>query len=140
MKPIYGLCDAGDLLFQSLGAHYRRELAIEPMTCDPSLYVATNVGILQRFSGTFVEDLLRAGNNEFNEKAKKISHCFGMAQDKEPTSRLPGSTLHNIRITFWQWNNIDTFDASSHCHPMLTSQILSHFEYKTLGFRVRVQT
>ncbi len=38
LKPLYGLCDSGELWHKTLDEHHRRELGMSPFRSDPALY------------------------------------------------------------------------------------------------------
>lgn len=61
-RPLHGLGDIDDLWLITLGKHLRKEFGLQPSMADPTLYLHT--GTLNGASGSYVDDLLRAGNKE----------------------------------------------------------------------------
>jgi len=86
MKPLYGLCDAGDLWASTMDKHHRLDLGLKSLRSDPALYVSTKDGIVNGFSGSYVDDMLRAGNDEFRSNCRKTHASFEMGEE-EP---IPG--------------------------------------------------
>lgn len=82
LKPLYGLCESGDLWHETLDRHHREDLGMKPLRSDPALYVLMKDNLLQELSGGYVDDLMRAGNKKFRTPAKKTSHRFEMAEDE----------------------------------------------------------
>ena len=64
LLPLYGLCDAGDLWHQTLRKDLTDELELEPTKVDPSHYFSFRLGELIGINGTYVDDLLRAGDDD----------------------------------------------------------------------------
>eukprot|EP00171_Calliarthron_tuberculosum_P023469 IDg23469t1 len=54
MKPLYGLCDSGDLWHRTIDEHHRHDLGMTPLRSDPALYTLTNNGALYGLSGGYV--------------------------------------------------------------------------------------
>ena len=61
LKPLYGLCESGDLWHRTLDEHHKRILGMTPKKFDPALYTWIKEGFVRGLSGTYVDDLLRAG-------------------------------------------------------------------------------
>jgi len=86
MKPLYGLCDAGDLWAASMDKHHRVDLGLTPMRSDPAFYISTKDGKINGFSGSYVDDMLRAGDATFRSHCRTTHETFDMGNE-EP---LPG--------------------------------------------------
>ena len=84
LKPLYGLCDAGDLWHQTLHRHLVEDLQLESTKVDSSLYFCFRFGELAGINGTYVDDLLRAGDHEFRKKCTKTHKVFETSGD-DPT-------------------------------------------------------
>ena len=83
IKPLYGLCESGDLWYKTLDDHHRLELNMTPLRSDPSFYVSRDKeGNIQGLSGSYVDDMLRAGNYQFQELARGTGKKFRMADDE----------------------------------------------------------
>jgi len=86
LKPLYGLCDAGDLWASTMDKHHRNDLGLKSLRSDPALYVSTKDGIVNGFSGSYVDDMLRAGDDTFRAICRKTHEAFQMGEE-EP---IPG--------------------------------------------------
>ena len=73
LKPLYGLCDAGDLWHLTLRKHLVDEVRLIPTKSDPSLSFFFSNGELTGINGSYVDDLLRAGNKNFRDTCQ-ITH------------------------------------------------------------------
>ena len=103
LKPLYGLSDFGDKWHSTLCEHLI-SLGLTPSKADPSLMFKHNsehqlIGIY----GSYVDDLLRAGDNEFVQLYKKTRRRLVISEDKELTLMSAGynisrSTAHPICI------------------------------------------
>lgn len=82
LKPLYCLCDAGDLWFQTFDNQHRKDLSIEPLRSDPALYSSLVNGHLKGLSGTYVDNMLRVGDSDFKARVAKTSQRFEMAEDE----------------------------------------------------------
>ena len=71
LRPLYGLSDAGDLWHKTLHSHLTEDLQLTPTKADPSLYFAYANRELVGLSGSYVDDLLRAGTREFRNSSPK---------------------------------------------------------------------
>ena len=50
LKPLYGLCESGDLWHQTLDRHHREDLGMNPLRSDPALYVLMKNKLLHGLS------------------------------------------------------------------------------------------
>ena len=83
LKPQYGSSDAGDLWQQTLHRHLTQDLRLQPKKTDPSSYYLFNKGNLVGINGTYVNDLLRAGNAQFRLKCELTHKRFETSVDAE---------------------------------------------------------
>ena len=83
LKPLYGLCESGDLWHQTLDRHHREDLCMKPLRSDPALYVLMKNKLLHGLSGNYVDDLIRTENKDFRNLAKKTNRKFEMAEDQD---------------------------------------------------------
>ena len=90
LKPLYGLCDAGDLWFQSLHNHLLSDLHLEPTKCDPSLYLSIRKGELIGINGSYVDNLLRTGTRDFRSEWELTHRKFGTSGNEVPTFTFAG--------------------------------------------------
>lgn len=74
LKHLYGLCEIGDLWYETLARHQRDDLGTKPLQSEPVLYTFIEHGILKGLSLGFVNDLIRAGDKDSkltSEKSKR---------------------------------------------------------------------
>ena len=90
LKPLYGLSESGDLWFEILDAHHRKELGMKTLRCDPALYTLKQGGKLIVLSGTYVDDIIRAGDPSFRTLAKETNDKFEMADEEELPCEFTG--------------------------------------------------
>lgn len=83
VKPLYGLSESGDLWFETLDKHHKKELGMKPLRSDPALYTKLQNGRINGLSGTYVDDILRAGTFEFRNFCLKTNQRFEMAPNNE---------------------------------------------------------
>lgn len=86
LKPLYGFCDAGDFWDSKMDKHHRVDLGFKPLRSDPALYISTKDGMVNGFSGPYVDDMLRAGDAEFHSNCRRTHESFDMG-DEDP---IPG--------------------------------------------------
>lgn len=65
LKPLYGLCESGDLWFATMDKHHRLDLGMKALCSDPALYYLIRDGSLIGVAGSYVDDLLRNERDEF---------------------------------------------------------------------------
>jgi len=56
VRPLYGVCDAGDYWFVTLQRHVRDDLLMTPLSSDPALYMRKGFNGLVGIMGTFVDE------------------------------------------------------------------------------------
>jgi len=76
VRPLYGVCDAGDYWFVTLQWHVRKDLLMTPLSSDPALYMRKGVNGLVGLMGTFVDDCLLGGTDEFQTATKTTLRVF----------------------------------------------------------------
>ena len=81
LRPLYGLCDAGDLRHQTMHKHLVEYLELVPTKVDPSLYFSFRLVELVGINGTYVSNLLRTGDNEFSKRCDKTHQTFETSGD-----------------------------------------------------------
>ena len=55
LKPLYGLCDSGDLWHETLDEHFRKELGLKQGKLDPALYAFDPGSDLKGLTGSYVD-------------------------------------------------------------------------------------
>jgi len=86
VKPLYGLSDAGDYWGETIKEHHLQELNMEQSSGDFSLFVKRIADGLVGLSGTYVDDIMRAGTVRFEtDITKNTSKPF----DTKVTRKAP---------------------------------------------------
>lgn len=77
IRPLYGICDAGDYWHATMTGHVEGDLGMRSLTSDPALFVKWGRdGHLIGLLAAFVDDLLMAGNKAFQKKAEATLRRF----------------------------------------------------------------
>ena len=76
LLPLYGLCGAGDLWHESLNRHLTKDLHLQSPKVDPQLYFSFRNGKLVGIHGSYVDNLLRAGDKEFRQSSQLTHKRF----------------------------------------------------------------
>ena len=71
VKPPYGLSDAVDYWVETLSEHHKKELKMELATGDFSFLFKRVTDRLVGLSGSYVDEILRAGDKKFEEDSSK---------------------------------------------------------------------
>ena len=103
LLPLYGLGDAGDMWHKTIKGHLEHDLGMHHTIIDPALHFSSvhasgdntcasgadsqiASGVHSRLiglNGTYVDDLLRAGTNEFRQLCQKTHRRFETKGDEE---------------------------------------------------------
>lgn len=111
LRPLYGLCDSGDLWHGNLDVHHCNDLEMKPTSLDSALYVWIVYGILRGLSGSYVDDLMKARDDDFKVHARKTAENFEMAYGEEPPCDFTGFSLdlsENNKLNLDQNNYLKT--------------------------------
>jgi hypothetical protein len=65
LPPLYGLSDAGDYWHETTSDHQANDLGMNPTYGDVCLYIKVRDGKLIGLSGVYIDDLVQAGNKDF---------------------------------------------------------------------------
>lgn len=76
LKTLCGLSESGDLWHETLDTHHRQYLGMLPLRSDPELYTTKNEKLLVVISDTYVDEILRKGDSEFQELSSKNNARF----------------------------------------------------------------
>lgn len=76
LKPLYGLTDSGDYWHATLTNHLRKNLEMVPTFSDPALFFHSIKGEVQGIIGSYVDDTISTGNDDFVESSKTIEKTF----------------------------------------------------------------
>ena len=93
LKPLYGLCDSGDLWHETLQKHLLDDLAMEPTKSDPSISFSFSNNCLSGINTSYVDDLLRAGTKEFRCQSAATHKRFETSGDEELPLTFAGSHI-----------------------------------------------
>ena len=97
LRPLYGLIDAGDLLHKTLHKHLTEDIGLEATKADPSLYFSFREGKLIGINGSNVDDLLRAGGNDFRNICNKTHERFETSGDETAPLTFAGFNIEPKR-------------------------------------------
>lgn len=85
MKPIYGLTDSGDYWHETFRNHQERDLEMNKTIGDSSLFFKRISNRLVGLSGSYVDDILRAGTPSFLSDSMKITSSKFNTKEPEKT-------------------------------------------------------
>ena len=88
LKPLCDLFESGDLWHETFDQHHRDELGMMPLRSNPALCTVIANGILNRISGGYVNDLIRAGDIYFKKLSLKTNKTCTLSQDQTFPCRL----------------------------------------------------
>ena len=97
LKPLYGLCESGDIWHETLANHHKEDLGMKSLRSDPALYSLIKEGILRGLSGGYVDDLIRAGDEYFKKVSQKTNEKFDMAENEKIPCTFTGFSLSHNR-------------------------------------------
>jgi Reverse transcriptase (RNA-dependent DNA polymerase) len=81
VKPLYGLPDAGDLWHATFSNCIKRKIGMEVLASDSSLFYKKDVDDrLQGAMGTYVDDSVSTGTDDFEEATRKPLSTFDSRQ------------------------------------------------------------
>lgn len=81
LKPLYGLCDVGDVWAATMDKHHHKDFFMTPLRSEPALYISSKNGEVNGFSGFYVNDLLRAGTLDFRAHCRKTHAKLDMGEE-----------------------------------------------------------
>ena len=73
MKPLYGLAESGDYLNETLTKHHIEHLRMQQANGDFSLFMYHVGKKLSGLSGTYVDDILRTGDEKLKRNSMKTT-------------------------------------------------------------------
>lgn len=82
LKPLYGLFESGDYWHETFFRHLQHDLRMQPTAGDFSFFVKVVSGKLQGMMGTYVDDTLCAGTNDFHETSTATERKFESKERK----------------------------------------------------------
>ena len=81
LTPLYGLYESGDLWHKNLDDRQKNDMGVRLLSFDPTLYVLMREGLLSGLSGTYVHEMMRAREEQFQKIAQATSQHFQIAED-----------------------------------------------------------
>ena len=92
LRPLYGLCESGDLWYETFSQHSKEDLHLVQMKSDAALrYLKDDT--LHGLCGSYVDDLLCAGEARLKSAFEKTRSKFEMAEDEEIPCEFSGFVL-----------------------------------------------
>lgn len=76
LRPLYGICDAGDYWAATITTHIRQDLGMEPAPGDPALVFKKGAAGIEGPLGIFVDDCLRGGDEAIQKLTEKTVQQF----------------------------------------------------------------
>jgi Reverse transcriptase (RNA-dependent DNA polymerase) len=76
LRPLYGLCDAGDYWARTILDHLAKDLNLVQTVGDSGLFFQTMNRKLVALTASFVDDLLMAGTKDFHDQSLFTSQRF----------------------------------------------------------------
>ena len=123
LRALYGLGESGDLWHETLDEHHRSDLGMTPLRSDPACYFALREGVLQGMSGTYVDDMLRAGNANFARLCEGTRKRFDMSEDARPPCTFTGFRLSRDKATLM----LDQLQYTRRLRPLPSDASFSQF-------------
>lgn len=65
LRPLYGICDAGDYWAATMSTHIKEDLGLVPSTGDPALCIREGATGADDLLGAYVDNSLMGGNESF---------------------------------------------------------------------------
>ena len=124
LKPLYGLCESGDMWHRTLDAHHKKDMGMRPLRSDLALYVLMREGPLSGLSGKYVDYMIRAGNEQIQKIAQSTSQRFQKAEDSYLPCGFTGFLLYKDKGGCVQLNQADYLD---NLRPMPEDSSYSQF-------------
>lgn len=93
LRPLYGLCDSGDLRFETMDGHFQQELKLTKARLDTALYALDPVKSLKGLVATYVDDLLHVGKSEMRKVCEESQKKIDMDREQEPPIQFTGQYI-----------------------------------------------
>ena len=94
LKPLYGLCESGDIWHATMDRHHREDLGMTAFKLDPALYYIMSDEVLSGLSGAYVDDFIRSGDSRFREISRRTNSTFDMSDNEELPCTFSGFVLN----------------------------------------------
>ena len=96
LKPLYGLVDSREQWHQTLDDHFQMDLEMTPTIIDPSLYCKFEGNQLVDFNDSYVDDLPRAGTEEWKTQAGETLERFETTGNEQPSFNFAGMHITQV--------------------------------------------
>lgn len=96
-RPIYGMKDAGDYWGVTVDAHARKDLQLEPLRGDPSLYIKRNEEDVDGLMGMYVDDGCLAGNETMQRLTELTLKRFDSKPREWDTFEFFGTSVRTLK-------------------------------------------
>jgi Reverse transcriptase (RNA-dependent DNA polymerase) len=93
LRPLYGLCDAGDYWARTILDHLTKDLGLTQAIGDSGLFFQTMNRKLVALTSSFVDDLLMAGTEDFHEQSLCTSDRFKSRERDYDKVRFAGVNI-----------------------------------------------
>lgn len=100
LKPLYGLSDSGDYWNVTFKDHIQSDLGMESTVSDKSLFFKLVQKKLQGLMGTYVDDSLLAGDDEFLKLSEKTIEKFESKEREFDNIRFAGVYIETLENGF----------------------------------------
>jgi Reverse transcriptase (RNA-dependent DNA polymerase) len=95
LKPLYGLCDAGDHWSRTYHKHLMEDLKLEPTVNDPDLFFKAVDEKLEGLCATYVDDSLTSGTPDVFAQATLTERKFESKPRKFDNVTYFGVNIHS---------------------------------------------
>lgn len=96
LRPLYGLSDSGDYWNTTFSDHIKNDLKMKNTVSDYSFFFKTIRGKLLGLAGTFVDDIICAGSNEFEKDTMSTAKRFECKPKEYDTFRFAGVYIEKL--------------------------------------------
>eukprot|EP00170_Pyropia_yezoensis_P001479 contig_6504_g1483 len=103
VRPLYGICDAGDYWAATFTAHVEDDLGMAPTTGDPALYVRDGTDSVDGLLGNYVDDSILGGNETFQVLTEATLRQFDAKPRQWDNFEFLGVTIASTRGADWSF-------------------------------------
>eukprot|EP00168_Porphyra_purpurea_P009868 TRINITY_DN2422_c0_g1_i11.p2 TRINITY_DN2422_c0_g1~~TRINITY_DN2422_c0_g1_i11.p2 ORF type:complete len:307 (-),score=86.12 TRINITY_DN2422_c0_g1_i11:1032-1952(-) len=97
LRPLYGVCDAGDYWHATLSKHIEEDLSMTPLVSDPAMYFKRDdVGGILGLLAAYVDDVYMAGNGRFQKQAESTLQRFEAKRRKFDAVEFVGVSVATL--------------------------------------------
>jgi len=100
LKPLYGLPDSGDCWHADLSRHFEKDLGMRCIVGDLSIFFKDSSGKLSGLTGTYVDDTLHIGLDEFRRLSQQISERFESREEELDNFTFAGISVQTTNGGF----------------------------------------